>query len=184
MDTISRENNNSYLWPVAGVLVGVIALAVACYAAVKASNANKAIAADAEEIAKIDNIESTANSATSTAQTALKNITSLQGQAQDGFNQIAGTLSAVQESVKKLQDEMTKPAPKAARVSKSVQAGEVSAPGTVSSDGTYTIKSGDSLAKIARANGISLADLKAANPEVDPKRLKVGQKINLPTKSQ
>ncbi|MDE3084096.1 MAG: LysM peptidoglycan-binding domain-containing protein, partial [Verrucomicrobiota bacterium] len=61
-------------------------------------------------------------------------------------------------------------------------ANEGGAPGTVTAEGAYIVKSGDSLAKIARANGVSLADLEAANPGVDPKRLKIGQKINLPAK--
>jgi LysM repeat protein len=90
-------------------------------------------------------------------------------------------LIEIHASIAKLQ-EAAKPAPKLAKAPKSGPAAEGSAPGTVSSDGTYTIKSGDSLAKIARANGVSLSDLEAANPGVDPKRLKVGQKINLPTK--
>ena len=180
MDTISRENNSNYL-PIAGVLLGVIALAFACIAFVKANAANKAIAADADEIAKIDTVESTANSAAQSAQTAVANINKLDTSLSDNFNQITTKFGSIDASIAKLQ-EAAKPAPKAAKASKSAPAGEGSAPGTVSSDGTYTIKSGDSLAKIARANGVSLADLEAANPGIDPKRLKVGQKINLPTK--
>ncbi|HXB02470.1 MAG TPA: LysM peptidoglycan-binding domain-containing protein [Opitutaceae bacterium] len=181
MDTISRENNTNYL-PIAGVLVGVIALAVACFALVKASAASKALAADSDEIAKIDTIESTANSAEQSAQSANANITKLDSSLSDNFNQITTKFGSIDASIAKLQ-ESAKPAPRV-KASKSAPAGEGSAPGTVSSDGTYTVKSGDSLAKIARANGVSLADLEAANPGVDPKRLKVGQKINLPTKSQ
>src|ERR1019366_9890434 len=76
MDTISRENNSNYL-PIAGALVGVIALAIACIALVKASGASKALAADADQIAKIDTIESTANSAAQTVQTANASISKL-----------------------------------------------------------------------------------------------------------
>ena len=181
MDTISRENNSNYL-PIAGVLIGVIALIVGSIALVKASGASKAIAADSDEIAKIDTIESTANSAAQAAQTASASIKTLKDGCQSDFDQISTKFGSIDAAIVKLQ-ESAKPAPKAAK-SKSAPAGEGPAPGTVSSDGTYTVKSGDSLAKIARANGVSLADLKAANPDVDPKRLKVGQKINLPTKSQ
>jgi LysM repeat protein len=181
MDTISRENNNNYL-PIAGVLVGVIALAVACFALVKASSASKAIAADADQIAKIDTIESTANSAAQVAQTANTSISKLNDSLRGDFDQITTKFGSIDASLAKLQ-ETAKPA-KAAKSAKSAPAAEGATPGTVSSDGSYTIKSGDSLAKIARANGVSLADLEAANPGVDPKHLKVGQKINLPTKSQ
>ncbi len=182
MDTISRENNNNYL-PIAGVLVGVIALAVACFALVKASGANKAITAAGDQIAKIDTIESTANSAAQVAQTANGSISKLNDSLRGDFDQITTKFGSIDATIAKLQ-ESAKPAPKAAKASKSAPAGEGPAPGTVSSDGTYTVKSGDSLAKIARANGVSLADLKAANHDVDPKHLKVGQKINLPTKQQ
>jgi LysM repeat protein len=44
------------------------------------------------------------------------------------------------------------------------------------------IKSGDNFSKIARAHGVSLADLQAVNPGVESSSLKVGQKIKLPKK--
>ena len=45
---------------------------------------------------------------------------------------------------------------------------------------TCTIASGDTLAGIARKYHISLAALQAANPGVSPKKMRVGQVINLP----
>jgi morphogenetic protein associated with SpoVID len=46
---------------------------------------------------------------------------------------------------------------------------------------TYTIKSGDTLSKIAQRNGVSLAQLLQANPQItDPNSIKVGQVITLP----
>lgn len=44
----------------------------------------------------------------------------------------------------------------------------------------YTIKQGDTLGKIAKTEGVSLDSLMAANPGVDPKRLKIGQEIQIP----
>ena len=44
----------------------------------------------------------------------------------------------------------------------------------------YTVVKGDTLAKIAKTNGVTLKALEAANPGVVPTKLKVGQKINLP----
>ncbi len=46
--------------------------------------------------------------------------------------------------------------------------------------GTYTIKSGDTLGKIAAAYKITLSQLQAANPGVDPRRLRIGQQIVIP----
>jgi LysM repeat protein len=44
----------------------------------------------------------------------------------------------------------------------------------------YRVKTGDSLSSIARAHGVKLADLMAANPGVEPRRLKVGAELKLP----
>jgi LysM repeat protein len=183
MDTISRENNSSSYLPVAGVIVGLLALVLSAVALVKVSSMGKTFAE------KLDSTESTANSAASSAQSAAasadkaqSDIKALHDSTQDGFNQVGAELGNIKGSIAKL-EEAAKPVPRAAKGLKGgAAAAEGSAPGTVSADGTYTIKSGDSLAKIARANGVSLADLEAANSGVDPKHLKVGQKINLPAK--
>jgi N-acetylmuramoyl-L-alanine amidase len=45
---------------------------------------------------------------------------------------------------------------------------------------TYTLKSGDTLAKIAKAQGITLQQLQAANPGVDTRKLKPGVEIRVP----
>lgn len=45
---------------------------------------------------------------------------------------------------------------------------------------TCIVAQGDTLAAIARKNGVSTAALQAANPGVSPKKLKPGQTLNLP----
>jgi murein DD-endopeptidase MepM/ murein hydrolase activator NlpD len=46
---------------------------------------------------------------------------------------------------------------------------------------TYTVKPGDTLSKIASQNGLTLAQVLQANPQItDPNRIKVGDSINLP----
>src|ERR1041385_7235485 len=46
---------------------------------------------------------------------------------------------------------------------------------------TYTVKPGDNLSKIATRNGVTLAQLLQANPQVkDPNRISVGDVLNLP----
>ncbi|HEX3889626.1 MAG TPA: LysM peptidoglycan-binding domain-containing protein [Verrucomicrobiae bacterium] len=44
----------------------------------------------------------------------------------------------------------------------------------------YVIVKGDTLGKVAKAHGISLKALEAANPNVQPTKLKVGDKIMIP----
>jgi LysM repeat protein len=184
MDTISQDTKPNYL-PILGLIIGLVGLVFAAFALVKVTSTNRALGEKIDAVSgRLDNIESTANSAEQLAQGAKNSVTSLQSQTQDGFNQIGGALTSIQDSIKKLQEVAKGPPPRPAKAPKGTPSAEGSAPGTISADGTYTIKSGDSLAKIARANGISLADLTAANPGVNPKRLKVGQKINLPAKQQ
>lgn len=49
---------------------------------------------------------------------------------------------------------------------------------------TYKIRAGDTLTKIAKRNGISLAQLLKANPQIsNPDRIQVGQLVNLPDTS-
>lgn len=45
---------------------------------------------------------------------------------------------------------------------------------------TYTIQQGDTLSSIALKFGVSMDDLQAANPEVSPNAMSVGQVINIP----
>lgn len=46
---------------------------------------------------------------------------------------------------------------------------------------TYTVKAGDTLSKIALRNGVSIAQLLQANPQIsDPNKIRVGDVINVP----
>jgi LysM repeat protein len=47
----------------------------------------------------------------------------------------------------------------------------------------YVVQKGDSFAKIAKKNGVSVKAIEAANPGVAPTKLKVGQKLSIPASS-
>ena len=47
----------------------------------------------------------------------------------------------------------------------------------------YVIARGDTLGAIARKNGISLSALEEANPGLNPRKLKIGQKLEIPASS-
>lgn len=49
-----------------------------------------------------------------------------------------------------------------------------------SSAKAHVVKRGETMASIAREHGIPLPKLQAANPSVEPRKLRVGQAINLP----
>jgi LysM repeat protein len=170
MDTISRDNNSSYL-PVAGVIVGLVAVLLSVVALVKVSAANKTLQAHEEKVAKIDNIEATANSAAAAADKAAKasDLQQLLQQTQNAVTQLSGRIDDVNAKMAKLEEGPKKAAGKSA--------GPV-----VAGPDEYIIKAGDSFAKIARAHGCSIADIAAVNPGVDSSKLKPGQKIKLPAK--
>jgi LysM repeat protein len=48
----------------------------------------------------------------------------------------------------------------------------------------YTIKSGDTLTKIAHAHGTTIKAIEAANSSLDPNHIKVGQKLTIPSKAE
>lgn len=48
---------------------------------------------------------------------------------------------------------------------------------------THTVKSGETAATIARKYGVKLEVLRAANPRMEPRRLRAGQTLNIPAAS-
>ena len=167
MDTISRESNSSYL-PVAGVLVGVVALIIGVTALVKVSSLGKRVPEDLPD--KLASIETDSRNAAASADKAGKDILSLTRSSQVAFDSIGPAITTMQESVKKLEE-----AAKARAVApKAAKGGEAVA---MAGPGEYVVKPGDTGTKIAKATGASLADLEAANPGIDWKRLRIGQKI-------
>lgn len=159
--------------PVAGVVVGVLSLLVGGYAAIKASSLQKTVVTHEEKIQKIDGIESQVNSAAASAEKAARDITALNRSTQEAFNTVAASLGTIQASITKIEEASKRPAAAAKGGSHEP---------VVAGPGEYVIKSGDTLAKIARAQGFSLADIQAVNPGIDSSKLKIGQKIKLPKK--
>ncbi len=171
MDTISRENNS--MLPIGGVIVGVIALAIGGYGAIKASSLQKKVDAQEEKVAKIDGLESQLGSVSATADKSAKDIGSLSRTTQEAFNTVAADLGNIHASLTKLEEVAKKPA----AVGKGGHGPVVAGPGE------YVIKAGDTFAKIGRANGgFSGMEVASVNPDVNPSKLKVGQKIKLSQK--
>lgn len=73
------------------------------------------------------------------------------------------------------------PSQAAARDKVAAEAGKLTPPGgkPLPPTGGYKVQPGDSLAKIARANGVSVAALKAANG-ISTESIRVGQTLNMP----
>ena len=174
MDTISRENNS--MLPMAGVVLGVLALLVGAYAAVKTSSLQKAVSTHEEKVGRIDGIESQVSSVQAAVDKSARDVNSLSRTTQDAFNTVAADLGNIHASITKLEDSQKRPAVAAASTKGGAREPAVAGPGE------YVVKGGDTGAKIARAEGIALADLISVNPGVDWTKLKVGQKVKLPKK--
>ena len=167
MDTISRESSTSYL-PVAGGLVGVLALIISAFALIKTSSVGKRVDGLADQLS---GIESKANDAAAAADKANANITKLQGSVQQAFDSIGPEIGGIKASIQKLED-----ATKARAVAPKGPKGTSAEPAVAGPD-EYVVKPGDNGMKIAKATGVSLANLEAANPGIDWRHLRVGQKI-------
>jgi LysM repeat protein len=57
-------------------------------------------------------------------------------------------------------------------------------PAEATAGSDYLVVSGDTLGKIAKAHGVTVKALEAANPGVDPKKLKIKQKLTIPAPTQ
>jgi LysM repeat protein len=172
MDTISRENNS--MLPIGTMIVAVLALAVGGFGAIKASGLQKTVDGQAAQVAKIDGLESQLGSVSATADKSAKDIGSLSRSTQDAMNTIAADLGNIHASITKIEE---------AAKAKPVAKGKGPRAEVVAGPGEYVVKAGDTFSKIGKANGgFSGAEVASVNPDVNPSKLKVGQKIKLPQK--
>jgi LysM repeat protein len=171
MDTISRENNS--MLPMAGVIVGAVALIIGGYAAISLSKVNRALLAQAEKVAKIDDIANQVATAQQASDKAARDIQILQTQTQSAVTTIANDLAQINERIKHMEE---------VHVAKAAAKGGPKGEPAVAGPGEYIVKPGDNGVKIARANGCSLTDLESVNPGVSWTHLKVGEKLKLPEK--
>jgi len=174
MDTLSRDSSStSNIMPMAGVILGAIALLLGIFTMVKATKVEKAVTAQGDEIAKIATLESEVRSSAAKSETDLRN---LREAVQKAFNDVTTTFGDVNAKIAKMEEAMKKPAPAAA-----AKGGAAAAPtGVLNADGTYTVAAGDNLTRIAAKFGARVDAILAENPGLEPTRLRVGQKIRIP----
>jgi LysM repeat protein len=176
MDTLSRDSNSSgSILPLVGVIAGGLALVLSIVALVKLSTLQKNVAAHDEAINKIPAIESSVSAAASKSEADIK---SLRSGIQTALDQVGNEIGTINGKLAKMEEAMKKPAPAPA---KGGAGGGAAAPaGTLNADGTYTVRQGDTLSKIARAFGTKIDSIQALNPGLDT--IRPGQKIHIPKK--
>lgn len=177
MDTISTENK-SYL-PIFSLILSGVCLVLSIAALVKVADVRKEVRNVSDAAAKIDTLEGQVRTAVSNSEVAARRVlTDFGTNVQRKFDQVDSELGSLRTTVNRVELSMTE-APKPSAVATS-SGGPAVPPGTLSEDGTYTIKSGDTLGRLARTLGVSLDAIEAANPGIEPNRLRVGQKIRIP----
>ena len=74
------------------------------------------------------------------------------------------------------------PAPIAtvAPTSSSSSSTEPSVPAAVAPEGVHIIEAGDTFGRLASKYGVSVQAIVSANPSLDPRRLRIGQAVNIP----
>jgi len=171
MDTISRENNS--MLPVGAIIVGVIALLLGGYSAIKLSSVNRILAEHKEKMARFDSLESQVGTSSSASEKVTRDVSALTRSTQDAFNQVGAELAKLRGEITKLGE-----SPKAPSGN---NAAKRTAP-AVAGPNEYIVKSGDWGTKIATAQGVSWSDLQAVNPGVNWNRLAIGQTLKMPKK--
>jgi LysM repeat protein len=171
MDTISRENNS--MLPAIGIAVGAVALLLSAYSAINISKVKVTLAAHEDKLAGLPDIASQASAAAAKADAVNTNLNKIATETQGAFTAVGTEIGNLKGEIAKL-EESHKEGPAMGRHGHGGPA--------VAGPGEYVVKPGDTLAKIARGNGVSLSDLKSVNEGVDSKHLKVGQKLHIPQK--
>lgn len=94
-------------------------------------------------------------------------------QSEKAVKQVAGSVKDNREEIVKLAERINDFASSGVRPKPAAASG-------AAQEGTYTIESGDTFAKVAPKLGVGLQALLDANPDADPRRLRIGQVINVP----
>ena len=178
MDTLSRDSNSSSsVLPLVGVIAGALGLILAIVALVKLSTVQKSVTEIRDvEIPKIATIENDVRAATAKSESDLSG---LRTGVQNALRDIGTALGERDAKIAKLEEAMkARPAPAAAAGGKAAAAPT----GVLNADGTYTIAAGDTFSKVARKFNVKMDAIEAENPGLDPRNLKIGQKIRIPRK--
>ena len=181
MDTLSRDSNNSgSILPIAGVIVGGLALVLAIVALVKITSLQKSVNTQADEVAKISSIENEARSASTAAAKVDADVKALRNGIQAPFDQIGTAIGEIKARITVVEEAQKARAAAAPKGGKAGTPGVVT--GTVDANGNYSVAPGDTVSKIAKKFATRVDAIEAENPGLDPTKLKVGQKIKIPKK--
>jgi hypothetical protein len=184
MDTPSK--NGSYVVIAACILAG-ISLILAIVSFNRVSSLKETIGGNGDLAERLNAVEEAANKASADAKKATARTSNLSRDIQQALDDVSTEMGALRTEVNRLTIKNGGSIKKASTTttssstsSTSDKSDEPAATTSSSSGGTYTIVSGDTFARIAAQKGVSLQSLMDANPGVDPRLLRVGQRIIIP----
>ena len=208
MDTPSK--NGSYL-VIAACLLAVISLILGIIALRSLSAMKKDMGDVGGLAARLDSIETSSRKAAGDAERAVSRLATISSDTQRAFDNVSKELATLRTNVnrstietKELGERVTAlhgrpstspststtataaaPASATAPAQTAPAAGASASPaqGNLGADGTYTIKAGDTFARLSGLFGVPVQAIEQANPGVDPRRLRIGQKIVIPSDS-
>lgn len=180
---------------IAAVIIAVIGVWLGWLGFSKANELEARIAEISGAAESLSNLESTVNSNSETLRKAAGKITSIESNLSTVSGAIEKDVADVKRSMRSLamqagtalkkveaiEERGVAAAPARSpepSVSTPTSKGDSSAP---TSSTTHTIASGDTYGKLSTKYKVSVNDLLDANPGVDPRRLRIGQKILIPS---
>ena len=206
MDTPSK--NGSYL-VIAACLLAVISLILGIIA-LRSLSALKSEMGDVGSLAaRLDSIETSARKAAADSEKAVSRLASISSDTQRAFDNVSKELATLRTGVNRATIDAKEASDRIASIHGRSSSGSTESAGTSSAsasptpsgpsgsasaatttpatalgpNNTYTIKSGDTFARLSGQFGVPVQAIEQANPGVDPRRLKIGQKIVIPSDS-
>lgn len=196
---------------VAGILLGLAGLVFGVVSKNKADELREDFAQVSKLVDKIRKVEENSTGISADTTRLDREVNSLRKESQEAFNNVktqltrfSTDLNSTIVTARQLQDKVTDfenfketvtappapppPAPEVKKAEPKPKSEVVAAPKAEKTGSVvegearnYTIQSGDTLSRIASNHQVSLTALETANPEVDERRLQIGQKIRIPT---
>ncbi len=193
---------------VAGVLLGLAGLAFGIVSKKEAEKLRAEFAEVHRLMEKVERVEEDSSGISESATRIGREVESLRRESQEAFDNVKTQLTRFSRDLnstiltaRQLQEKVTDfermresvQVPQQVAVVEEAEVASGSETGVGASGGAvpaevtgggeerfYTIRSGDTLSRIAANHGVSVAALMAANPEVDERRLQIGEKLRVP----
>lgn len=165
----SGEERSMNLWVVLAIVLAVAGIAVGGVGLAQAKKAQASLAA----------IELQSKQAVAAGEQARGDLAEFSQRVSRAFTATDQRLGALTQQLGVLEQRATPPAPPAA-AARPPTSGAPPAEAPAPSGRVHVVGRGELLATIARKYGKTVKDFERANPGLDPNRIRIGQKLNVP----